>query len=142
MGYETPNVVKEIYLPLDYNFIYEHDQITFKNFSELYKKEYGIDLHDVFELKHDLERNEYYVRLKTPLKLFTYGIGNVYVNMQNLVAFGIHNTVTASIPETGTTELMNVGCGIMGAAGYGIKICLGTTAPTSIDDLLIESFEY
>lgn len=141
MGYQVPNIEKEIYLPLDTDFIYEHDHTTFKNFAELYKKEYGIDLHDLFELKQN-DDNEFYVILKTPYKLFTYSISDAYGEVKNLVALGVHKVTSSPVPSGSTVELIVIGCGIANDMGYGFQICLGTTVPTSIDDLLIEMKEY
>ena len=45
MGYEIPLVCKEVYLPLDDTFLRDGPSL------EVYKKKYGIDLREVFNIR-------------------------------------------------------------------------------------------
>lgn len=142
MRYETHTPTKEIYLPMNYKFINDHDQNTFKEFAKDYKNEYGIDLHDLFDLKLK-SNNEYYIVFKTTYKLFAYSISDdTFQSIKNMVAFAIHDIEYSKIPESGTTPILNIGCGLAHNLGYGFKITLPNSMPNSIDDLFVELLEY
>lgn len=147
MGYEINSPVKQIWLPLDYNFLSEllsgDDDIYFGDFNKEYQKKYGIDLHDVFGLGKT-EGNSFFLILKNDLT-GTYNIGK----LNGIATTKYANTSgVRGLQSTGQTESQNTLATI--AVGvdefeHGFDIYLPRTSErevNSIDDLIIKFYGF
>lgn len=139
MGYEIKSPTKQIWLPLDYQFIHDEDNQNFKEFAQVYKEKYGIDLHELFELSH--VENDYFVKLKNPL-IGAYSVGKFGGDYPNEIA--LTNAVNAVNPRgfPSNDPLLNICVSTLDAnTGHGFILKMGETAPQTIDDLIVKPFE-
>ena len=139
-----PIVCKEVFLPLDYDFIYNYREETFKVFAEKYRDEYGVDLHDIFELK--TVDKQYYIHQKNYSKIYAVGIhAPMYAEFENSVEQGIQERRAGT---EAAINLMVVGVAARDSSGlyttgFGFSIALNPSnlTPTSIDDLIVKLWE-
>ena len=141
MSYKTNSPVKQIWLPLDYDWIFAvaSSEISFAEFSKAYRESYGIDLHDVFKLSK-VDGGRIGCGLKSGL------IGSYIVNdfTEYALTNGIYWYSTSEIQDQNPAALLRVYCGDDHVLGYGFNIYLpaqGTTI-NSIDDLEVSGWNY
>lgn len=148
MGYKTNSPCKQVWLPLDYDFIFEHtghtesDNTSFRQFAFAYKEKYGIDLHDIFELKSDSDRDYIYISLKVDV-LSSYNAGTMldsdvdtrFSNFNSVYKYEHYNN---SEP---LEKLIVIGVGV-GDLWHGFTIMSnGEGLATTLDDLYVILFE-
>lgn len=143
MGYEINSPVKQVWLPLDYNFIAEHAGEFFGDFSKSYQEKYGIDLHDVFFMNKN-GNNEISVGSKIDL-LGTYSVGDVASIYKTKIALsnGL-KTITKSIQDEDPHDMLIVYVGVGTDTAHGFDLVLQSLSEgevKSIDDLIVDLFE-
>lgn len=144
MGYKMPIVCKEIYLPLDYDWIFEHaGEKSFADFSADYKAEYGVDLHDLFKLRKN-DDNLYVLDIKTPSKIYSVGVGG-YPDLLNKVMMGVFdrnevNAITQSILTIAVFECSTSNQTLYGY-GFSVRLSADNLTPKSMDELVVDSYE-
>ena len=144
MSYKNQPPVKQVWLPIDGDFIDDHKNETFAVFSKNYKDEYGIDLHDLFELASDVDdAGSFGVHVKGNVCIGAYNAtkkshGNTYsFYPANPYAIGVFNYIEQS---EDIEHLLSIDLtGLNREVGLGFFISLPATGTTveSIDDLLI-----
>ena len=147
MGYKNPIVCKEIYLPLNYRDIESSDGDRFDYFANDYKKKYGIDLHDVFELSnagdYPAADDVRFIRFKSNLKVYAVVTEDKSRKNINIVTSDvIRNDLVADITDESETS---------GQFTFGVNIANGDIAfgftfykdgiINSIDDFIINLYE-
>ena len=140
MGYKNKSPIKQVWLPLDYDFISSHAD-TFFEFAKAYIKEYGIDLHDIFELR--IVGNE---RIGIALKVdcvSSYCIGNSY--NENFTKYAKYDAIERydTIDNTESSQiLISIMTGDNVYLGFGFSINgNGQGINTTLDDLVVELHE-
>ena len=134
-----PIVCKEVYLPVNYDFISNNAVDIFGNFAELYKQEYGIDLHDLFELKKNADNN-YYIHQKNTSKIYAVGFKEgVYNEYDNLAMPAIVQT-RATVDSTSNLIVIGLctrieGGALIGGYGFRLRLSADNLTPASIDEL-------
>jgi hypothetical protein len=146
MGYEINSPVKQVWLPLDYAFLSEQlsTSITFGEFSKIYQKKYGIDLHDVFFMIRS-GQNELGVGSKIDL-VGTYTIGRLddYIDTKLALNNGLTMLNAPRAQSEQSSTLLQVMIDVRGTVGHGFQI---TLPPLSlgdvecIDDFIIDFVE-
>lgn len=147
MGYKVNSPIKQVWLPLSYEWLNHIGTKSFKDFAVAYKKEYGIDLHDLFDLKQS--EDGYYINIKGNYLISTYVAGQSldgYVNTKMVNAFGISQysrkkqqessdvLMSITIRSTDSAELEF-------AHGFSILVPATGTEVNSINDLLVGIYE-
>ena len=140
MGYEINSPVKQVWLPLDYEFIKDNTNTTFSVFSELYREKYGIDLHDIFTLNKN--RNAYYISLNCDL-VGAYNVGYLDGSIKTKLAENnaIRDLDNGSQSEIEDIVLLRVGIGNEFGHGFDIKLPVSSVVINSVDDLIVVLFE-
>lgn len=148
MGYETPLVVKEVYLPLEYDFIFNNN-LSFGEFAKLYKEKYGIDLHDIFELVSDGNSNPaYFVRLKFPCKIYVVALGDYKLGKSAILVQEGIKAMNVLCMTSADRNLLDIGINYTKTLisnlldeGFGFSLVLPDSAPQTIDDLRVFGIE-
>ena len=149
MGYKNNSPVKQVWLPLEYDFIDEHDTDDFGTFSKAYKEKYGIDLHDIFLLNkfEESDTTNFNIGLKVDLVgAYNHGNlrGNVYLKGKMAIGNAVEYNFYLSQQMERDVELVTV---IVSDktdnVGFGFKFILPAIGRTinSIDDLTIHFYE-
>lgn len=142
MGFENRSPVKQVWLPLDYDFIGEYN--NFGAFSKAYLEKYGIDLHDILELVK--ENDTFYIKSKVDL-LGAYNIGLLGGGLDCKMAVPnamIYNASQGQIEEPNTFFTLYIGTtSQLTQVGHGFSLLLPAigTAVNSIDDLIVGLYE-
>lgn len=140
MAYEMPLVCKEVYLPVDGLFIRYHEGETFGDFSISYKKEYGIDLHEIFKLIN--KDGDFHMELRYPCKLYSVILNESPLN--NIVSPAILKSIVQPQADN-ESALLSIGFEDNRGTEAGISLifCLPAqgTVVKSIDDLIIDTGE-
>lgn len=144
MSYKTKSPVKQIWLPIEYSFLeeYARNGKTFKIFSDAYKKEYGIDLHDLFKLCKD-NNDRLYISLPEAIigsytNSITFAPNSNFYTPQAIKAIGRGL-------EGSNTKLIDIGVEpyVVGDSGFGFNIITEQNISVdSIDDLIVYMWEY
>ena len=141
MGYEINSPVKQVWLPLDYEFIKDNTNTTFSVFSELYREKYGIDLHDIFTLNKN--GNSYHISLNCDL-VGSYNVGYLDDSIKTKLA---ENNAIRVLDDVSQSEiedivLLRVGIGNNNFGhGFDIKLPVSSVVINSVDDLIVVLFE-
>lgn len=143
MSYKTNSPVKQVWLPIDYSWLTEviGGANTFGNFSKAYKERYGIDLHDLFELKID----EFTFTCSVKVDL----LGTYNVDKNNYeTSFALPNGVIEFRQglTQGEDRYVLAAIGIKDsfdnfACGFKINLPVEQTPVNSIDDLEVTLYE-
>lgn len=139
MGYEINSPVKQIWLPLDADWLVRHSDTHFKEFSELYKEKYGIDLHDIFALvKMDVK---YAINIKVDL-IGAYSVGLLDQDLKTKFASPQAVTHYESLEQGDSAHaLITITVGSTDVAhGFSISLPSKDNEVNSIDDLLISAY--
>lgn len=141
MGYETNSPVKQVWLPMDYQFIDNHAG-SFKDFADAYKEKYGIDLRSFLKLiKID---NDYSVIITENVLLSSYRAGDGFYPTK-----GMHLVKSNAIAGISTMLQFAPGDQLIAFTisdsnnqqGFGFEIVFGDEAPATIDDLAVVLYE-
>lgn len=142
MSYKTNSPVKQVWLPIDSTWLGEviGGTNTFGNFSKAYKERYGIDLHDLFELK--IKGSVFYLCTKIDL-IGSYLVNDLFLRFARYN--GVEINTTGNSQEPTPVVFLIVSCTDLAkqAFGYGFNIVLPVQATpvNSIDDLEVTLYE-
>lgn len=148
MGYKINSPIKQVWLPLDYDWLFEtlEEQPKFGEFAEKYKEKYGIDLHDILEL-NTFEQEDNTVIACSPKQSLLVGAytvngmyGKDYVDIRLSVADAIENLRNTTIGQQEAQPILTIAASDpMRGVGVGFIISLpaDSTADIVIDDLLV-----
>jgi hypothetical protein len=148
MGYEAHSPVKQVWLPIDYNFIDDHGGDSFLEFSNAYKEKYGIDLHNIFELDKNTSK-QFYIRFKN-CYISAYAVGNDFGTdgeKASLVSVDAVKAYSTNEQDAENEKLLLTIAAAVGVDGYGygFRIALPSTSSrlvNTIDDLHISLVEF
>lgn len=147
MGYEAHSPVKQVWLPLNKEWIVQvaSGGLSFGDFAKLYKEKYGIDLHDILELHVD--GDEFQVISKVDL-LGAYNVptndSEYALNSKMAQPNAIRNIESWPQPQSEPSLLMVIGLADHSEAffvGFTINLPAVNTTISSIDVLLVRAFE-
>lgn len=144
MGYVNNSPVKQIWLPLEYDFVDGHNSESFKDVAIDYKERYGIDLYDVFGL-YKIGDSDYLVYTKYDLT-GAYVVGGYYGVTPCKMAKpdAVTGLLYSGRQDSQPKPLVAISVGdYWGDSGFGFQISLppASTQISSIDDLLIQKYE-
>lgn len=147
-GYVNQSPLKQVWLPLDYDWLNQviDGSVNFKNFAEAYKKQYGIDLHDV--LKLNINGSSYSIGSKVDV-LSAYSVGKLdgvvdtKASIFNALAIKQQSEQGETSAILAQVAVVTADYNVSANFGHGIYLRLPATSTpvNSIDDIEIVVFE-